>query len=149
MPLEDSPAQQSRPRTFIVVLAIALTLLLAGGSLAMLFYRAFTLPQPNRVIVVRGSPEWEGIKLSVEGTGLSEPKVTKFEPVGKYIVPFFLWPGKYTLHIENEGVEVFTKSIDLTRQEIEDVDLARLGVTTRPSTQPTTEPSVPAGAPQR
>jgi hypothetical protein len=133
----------------MVVVAIALTLLVAGGSLAMLFYLAFTRPQPNRVIVVRGSSEWEGIKLSVDGTGLAEPKVTKFEPVGKYIVPFFLWPGKYTLHVENEGVEVFTKSIDLTRQEIEDVDLGRLGVTTRPSTQPTTEPAVPVATPQR
>ena len=128
--------------------AIVITLLVAGGSLAMLFYLAFTHPQPNRVIVVRGSSEWEGINLSVEGTGLSEPRVTKFHPVGKFIVPFFLWPGKYTLHVENEGVEVFTKSIDLTRQEIEDVDLVRLGVTTRPSTRPATEPTVPVALPQ-
>ena len=128
--------------------AITLTFLLAGASLATLFYLAFTRPQPNRVIVIRGNSEWENIKLSVEGTGLSEPRVTKFEPVGKYIVPFFLWPGKYTLHVENEGVEVFTKSIDLTRQEVEDVDLIRLGITTRPSTEPTTAPAVPAATPQ-
>jgi hypothetical protein len=130
------------------MIAIVLTILLAGASLATLFYRAFALPQPNRVIVVRGNSEWDGVKLSVEGTGIAEPRTTRFEMLGKYIVPFFLWPGKYTLHVENEGVEVFTKSIDLTRQEIEDVDLVRLGVTTRPSTRPATEPTVPVALPQ-
>ena len=93
METDSTSEQQSRPRTSMVLFAIVLTLLVAGGCLATLFYLAFARPQPNRVIVVRGSSDWEGIRLSVEGTGLSEPRITKFEPVGKYIVPFFLWPG--------------------------------------------------------
>ena len=124
---------------------LLLTVLMTGLILTMLFYHAMTEPQPTRVIVVRGNAEWEGIDLIVTGGNLDEPRATKFEKLGKYVVPFYLWPGKYTLHVQNQGVEVFKRDVNLYETETEDIDLIRAGATTRPATRPvdaaTTDPA--------
>jgi hypothetical protein len=67
---------ERRPGRAAAILGILLTILLAGSILAFLFYRSITAPQPNRVIVVRGSSEWHGVDLSVDGGNLKEPQVT-------------------------------------------------------------------------
>lgn len=130
------------PRRSVVALALLITVALGGGSLAVLFYRAATVPPNDHKIVVRGNAEWEGLDISVSGGDLKEPRTTKFELLGKYIVPFYLGPGKYHLEIRNQGTLVFEKQIELNQTLVEDIDLARLGVTTRPTTEPapTTEP---------
>jgi hypothetical protein len=133
----DPPATDStkptRPRVIVSILA---TIVIGAASLFVLFYYATTRPQPTRTIVVRANAEWDGIDLFVEGGSLTSPQTTQFHKLGKYVVPFYLWPGKYTLTAKNQGVEVFRREVDLTRRDVEDIDLVRAGVTTQPATQP-------------
>jgi hypothetical protein len=144
----DLSANGSRlPKRSRVMMSILLTLLLCSGSLFVLFYYATTHPQPNCTIVVRGNRDWDGIELAVQGGALEKPQVTKFERLGNYVIPFYLWPGKYTLVARNQGVEVFSRDVDLTRHDLEDIDLVRAGASTRPATQPGTESSTQPIAP--
>jgi hypothetical protein len=120
-------------------MSILLTIALSGASLFVLFYYAATRPQPSCTIVVRGNSDWDGIELCVQGGPLATPQITKFEKLGHYIIPFYLWPGKYLLVARSQGNELYRREVDLTRHEIEDIDLVRAGVTTQPATQPTTD----------
>lgn len=129
------------------MLALLVTIALGGGSLAVLFYRAATVPPNDYKLVVRGNAEWDGLDISVSGGDLKEPRITKFEALGRYIVPFYLGAGKYTLEIKNGDYVVLRRQIDLNQNLVEDIDLVRAGITTRPTTEPisTTLPStVPA-----
>ena len=117
-----------------VLCAILVTFALGGTIVALLLYRAITSPQLGRVLVVRANEQWDGVELIVEGGRLVKPKVTWVERLGNYTVPFFLEPGKYTLHVKSEDVEVYHKDFDLTEQNAQEFDLARSGATTRPST---------------
>jgi hypothetical protein len=140
---------ERRPGRAAAILGILLTILLAGSILAFLFYRSITAPQPNRVIVVRGSSEWHGVDLSVDGGNLKVPQVTGIEKLGNYVVPFFVWPGIYTLHVKNAGVEIYSKQFDMTTEVIEELDLNRTGVPS-PTTRAATNPSdVPPGHEER
>ncbi len=140
MTIQSPPDRSSNgtrlPKRSRVIASILLTLLLSSGSLFVLFYYATTRPQPNCTIVVRGNRDWEGIELTVQGGTLAAPQVTKFEKLGNYVIPFYLWPGKYKLVARNQGVEVFSKEVDLTRRDLEDIDLVRAGASTQPATQP-------------
>ncbi|HMB95853.1 MAG TPA: hypothetical protein VKK61_07420, partial [Tepidisphaeraceae bacterium] len=104
-------------------------------------YRAAKAPQPSRVLVVRSSSDWDGIEVTIEGASLPQPQVAIIEPFGNHTVPFFLWPGQYTLHVKSQGEEIYTKEIDLTQNMIKEIDLTHSGVTTRPTMTPTTTSS--------
>lgn len=121
-------------------MALMVTVALAAGSLGILFYRAVAKPQPGRVIVVRGSSDWNGLELTVSGGNLREPQVTKFEELGNYVVPFFVGPGKYTLVIKNQDAPVFRRDVDINQTQVEVIDLVHLGATTQPATAPSNEP---------
>jgi hypothetical protein len=123
-----------------VLAAIAVTILLAGSVVAMLLYRSLATPEPNRVLVVRASKDWDGVELIVDGGTLDKPKVTWVEALGNYTVPFFLHPGTYTLHVKSHDVEVLTREFNLTEPGIQQIDLTRSGATTRPAPL-TTRPS--------
>jgi hypothetical protein len=142
----------ARPRRSAVVIAILVTVLLAASIFALLFYRGYVLPEPTRVLVVRADSSWDGIELTVEGESLREPRVTHIEKLGNFVVPFFLWPGKYTLHVKSQGADVLTRNFDLTNNPSDEIDLTRVmsAPTTSPaaaSTNPTTVPtSVPTSS---
>jgi hypothetical protein len=137
----DGIEPTTRPRSRAPITAITLTVLLTVVLIGVLLYQAYTYPQPSRVLVVRGNAEWEGADLIVEGRSLAEPRVAQFQKLGNYVVPFYLWPGKYTLRVRSRGVEVFTKSfVDLFDTKTAEIDLILEGATTRPTTKPTTEP---------
>jgi hypothetical protein len=132
------PDDQNPPRRQPVLAAIALVLLLIVSILGLLLYRSVRLPEPDRVLVVHSNSDWNGIELSIEGGPLATPQVTWIEKLGNYTVPFFLWPGKYTLHVRSQGTEILQRDFDLTNTRIEEFDLALSGATTRPATQPAT-----------
>lgn len=116
----------------MVLSGIVITLALTCGAMALLFYRAMVMPEPSRVLVVHADSDWEGAELSIEGGALDQPQVTKFEQAGGYNVPFYLWPGKYTLRIRSQGTEVFRRDFDFTGPDkLEEFDLLRTGATTR------------------
>jgi hypothetical protein len=123
-----------------VVFWLVLTVLIAGGSLWVVFSQAVNEPKPDCVIMVRATEEWDGVELSVDGGDLTEPRITWVEKLGQYNVPFFLWPGKYTLHVKSQGVEIYTQDFDLTQEKLQTIDLNRTGATTLPATNPATMP---------
>ena len=133
-----------KPSGITAVLAILLTFALGGSVLALLFYRGLTQKTPDRVIVVRGNSDWDGAELSLDGGTLKEPQETTIMPAGGYIVPFFVWPGTYTLHVKSQGIEVYQHEFNVTTQPSEEIDLATTGATTRPATMPSTMPGDPA-----
>jgi hypothetical protein len=144
----SSIAGEQPPRRAMAIMAILSTALLGGSILGLLFYRAAAMPKPNRVILVRANSAWHGVELSVEGGSLQHPQVTGVERLGNYVVPFFVWPGKYTLRVRDEtGAEIFSKQFDLTSDEVKEVDLAEIGSGLRPTTMDgvsTTAPSIDA-----
>ncbi len=132
------------PRRTTVLIGILLTTALAGLVLGLLSYRALTSPEPDRVLFVRADRDWDGVELSVEGGPLAAPRVTAIEALGHYSVPFFLWPGQYTLRVRSQGVQVLAEEVDLRDAKQVEIDLTRSGATTRPATRPasgfTTQP---------
>jgi len=129
------------PRRTTVMLAVLLTIALAGGGLALLLYRALAVAEPDAVFVVRANRDWQGAELIVEGGPLSQPRVTQIERLGNYTVPFFLWPGQYTLRVRSQGVEVWTEHFTLAGRDRIEFDLTRSGATTLPATMPATTQS--------
>jgi hypothetical protein len=123
------------------VLAIVVTLIIGGSIVALLLYRAVLIPEPDCVIVVRANAEWLGVELRVEGGSLPEPRTTQVQALGRYTVPFFLPPGQYTLHVTSQGVEVWTQQFELSPGEREEIDLARTGASTQPTSQPVSQPA--------
>src|SRR5262245_51561471 len=125
-PVRSDPVSGSdgaaAPKRGMVLAAIVATLLLVGSIVALLLYRA-SLPQPNRVLVVRANQDWDGIELIVDGPALDKPKVTWVDKLGNYTVPFFLMPGEYTLHVKSQDVEVLRRSFDLTEPGTKEIDL--------------------------
>jgi hypothetical protein len=122
-----------------VLAAMTIVLLLVASILGMLLYRAVRLPEPNRVLVLHANSDWDGVELSLEGGPLANPQVTWFEKLGNYTIPFFIWPGKYTLHVRSQGHEIYQHDFDLTQRSIQEFDMTRSGVTP-PATQPSTLP---------
>jgi hypothetical protein len=133
------PDDESPPRRQPVWAAIAVVLLLIVSILGLLLYHSLRTPEPSRVLVVHANSDWNGIELRIEGGPLATPQDTWIEQLGDYTVPFFLPPGKYTLHVRSQGQQIYQHDFDLTKNPIEEFDLTHSGVTTRPATQPTTQ----------
>ncbi|HVT90541.1 MAG TPA: hypothetical protein VHD56_16925 [Tepidisphaeraceae bacterium] len=125
-----------------IVLGVIATLIVAATSLAVLIYHAVASPEPSRVLIIRADRGWQNVQLTVEGGALSQPTTVSIDKLGNYIVPFFLWPGKYTLHVRNQGTEVYSKQFDLVNERSQELDLIAAGATTQPATAPATR-SIP------
>jgi hypothetical protein len=139
----DDESAGPLPRRTTVLLAVLLTIALGGGGLALLLYRALAMAEPDAVFVVRANRDWQGAELIVEGGSLPQPRRTQIERLGNYTVPFFLWPGQYTLRVRSQGVEVWTEHFALRRRDRIEFDLTRSGATTLPATLPATTQSAP------
>jgi hypothetical protein len=121
--------------------AIVITILLAAATVALLLYASLKTPTRQHVLVVRSGAEWEGVVLQVEGDSLPEPKHTRIEKLGNYMVPFFLPAGQYTLHVIDQGQEVYTRQVALTDKDVEEIDLTRVRGIVRPASQPASQPA--------
>jgi hypothetical protein len=124
---EDMP-----PRRSTVIVGILAVVLLFAAILALLLYRAMFNPVPSRTLIIRADKMWEGVVVRVEGVGSHAPLSSDIQAAGSFIVPFFLTPGTYTVHVMRDGNEVLSKEIDLTDEPSVDIDLTA-GATTRPT----------------
>jgi hypothetical protein len=116
-----------------------LSIVLAAATVVLLLRSTLKAPTRQHVLVIRSGPEYEGIELIVEGDALPRPTVGYVETAGNFTVPFFLPAGDYTLRVRSQGQQLYTTRVDLSEQQVAEVDLTRK-VTTLPSTQPSTRP---------
>jgi hypothetical protein len=116
------------------------TIVLAGATVGLLVRAAWKAPTRQHVLMIRSGPEWEGVELIVEGGSLPEPAVASIEHWGNYTVPFFLPSGQYTLKVKSNGEQIYATHVNLVEQEVQEIDLTRKGVTTRPASRPATQP---------
>jgi hypothetical protein len=121
------------PQRSAIALGIMATLILAGGSLAILIYHSMSSPEPNRVLIIQADRDWQDVDLILEGGDLKEPRIGTLDRLGSYIMPFFVWPGQYTLHVRSQGAIVYSKKFDLTSNLRQEFDLRTSGATTRPA----------------
>jgi hypothetical protein len=134
--LQQADPTMVRPRRATVIILMLVTLLVAGATFAMLIRQAIVTPQPNRVLIVHANRDWQDVELFIEGESVHETKPITLDRLGGYTIPFFLWPGKYVLRVRNAGVEIYQREFDLTRPEVQVLDLPGTGATTRPATNP-------------
>jgi hypothetical protein len=128
------------------ILGVALTAALTTLLLGLLFYRSLVTPVPSSKLIVRADDSWASVRLIITGGGLSEPRETGIVPLGGYIVPFYLDPGVYTLHVRDprSDADLYSRQVELGANSVEEIDLTELVGTTRPSTTSTALPN--AGA---
>lgn len=129
-----------------IVLGLWLVVGLSASILALLIYRAIMTPLPPRVLVVRADKDWQGAQITIEGGMLKQPQVATILEYGGYSVPFYLWPGQYTLRVVGKGFGTFSREVDLTETRTMFVDLTVIQATTQPGSEqsdiPSTSPSL-------
>jgi hypothetical protein len=129
-----------RPRGTLVRLALVCTFLVFAACATLLLYRAWTIDVPDSMLIVRGSPAWEGAELTMDSLLLKEPQRAHMTLSARYTISFHLLPGTYTLSVRRGGVLIYTSEFALTRQ-------ARIGVLDLPPSPeglgPATQPAHP------
>jgi hypothetical protein len=123
-PRADDPAEHRPGRTF-TLLMIALTALLFAGMLALLFYKWATNREPTSVIVIEGTPKFEGAEVTVDGVRLNAPYTAKLTADRKFTMPFYLDKGLYTVRVTKDGRTVMEADFEIGTREGKKLLLAK------------------------
>jgi len=138
-----NPVQPNRvPRAALVRLAVTCTALIFVACACILVYRGMTIEVPDAVLIVRGTPAWDGSVVSVDGNRLARPSQVTIDRGTKYTISFHLTPGEYALSVEKAGKTIFTQPVQLSKRvksEVVFLPESLEGLT------PTSQPSLPFG----
>jgi hypothetical protein len=119
-----------RTTVFVGIVAAAALFVLAVGVLG---YRAWRRSEPKQVATIVGNDRWTGVQLIVTGDALVYPYESVIERAGRYSVPFFLPPGKYTLVARMGGSEVYRSEFELSERQTQYITLPPQLPSTGPS----------------
>ena len=123
----NNPAAAAAPppgRGF-TVLTIAVTALLFAGMLTLLFYRWATNREPTSVIVVEGTPKFDGVDVTVDGVRLRKPYTATLSADRNYTLPFYLDKGFYTVHVTQRGRTVLDVEVEVDARQGKKLILAK------------------------
>lgn len=105
-----------RPRPFPVRLALVGTALIFLGCASLLVYRGVTVEVPDAMLVVRGSPAWEGAQVSVDTYTFASPLTANIDRRARHTISYHLSPGTYTLQVRRNGGVLFSQELQMSRQ---------------------------------
>ena len=139
----DRPAAApAPPRRLFIVLMIFLTAVLFAGMVSLLFYNWATSKEPSSVMVVEGTPKFDGVLVTIEGVRLKQPHTATLSADRSYSMPFYLDHGFYTIRLTRDG-RTLLPPIDFEIGPREGKKLSLLkheDLLDTPATGPTTSP---------
>lgn len=143
-----SPAAEERPRrprALMVRVALVGTTLIFLACASLLVYRGATVEVPDSMLIVRGSPAWEGALVSVDNFTFASPLTATVDRRARHTISYHLSPGTYTLQVRRDGAMLFSQELTMTRRD----HITVLPLPDAPPAEPpaATQPYWPFGTP--
>jgi hypothetical protein len=140
------PAAPTPRRPAVVRAWLAATILVFVATIGLLFWQWAAHREPSSVIIVEGTPRFDGVDVRVSGGTLPAPYEATLSAANEFRVPFFLDAGVYVVWVARGGQALSELEVILTRRVGQRIDLRPLEPrlddappATRRSTDPTPE----------
>jgi hypothetical protein len=134
-PLSQSPHP---PRRWLPWLAILITIFIFGCTLALLGYRWILTREPTSEVILNGGPQFAGVIVTVDGSGLAAPFITTLEEKNSFSAIFYLEAGSYKMQLKSpNGVHIIVPFL-LPERNVVSFNLPERApelATTQPATQ--------------
>lgn len=140
-PSPPPPAPERRVAVRAAIVVACAMFAAAGG---LLYYRWVTMHEPNCVLVVETSPQLRGGQVIVDGVGLTAPHKAEIGVSDRYVLPFYLNPGEYTVRVDVDHETVVTTPVAMRRDMMQTLNFTKIRPPSpRPSaTLPATAPAL-------
>jgi hypothetical protein len=120
----DHAGESQFPRAIAVQFGVIATILIFAACATLVIMRSATVDVPNAMLVVRGTPAWDGCVAYVDGINLPKPQAGELAKRSNYVVTFHVVPGEYSFTIRRDLGIVYTDDFVLTdRDRIQIVNL--------------------------
>jgi hypothetical protein len=132
-----APAESTAPspRRRFVRFAIVLTVALFVFMLTLLYVDWVRYREPACEVIVSGTHEFDGAKITIDGDRLKQPLSAVFGELDRTDSAFFLYPGQYRLTIELKG------HVAQREFEVKNGDIFRFNLGPETTTLPSTAPA--------
>ena len=118
----------------MILAAVALFIVTQG----LLYFRWATMREPSCVLIVETGDPLRGGEIEVTGPWSRQPYTVEIGSGGRYSLPFYLEPGRYTVRVRQHGQTLFEGDVTLSaEQPAKRMDLSELPPA--PTTNPTAQ----------
>jgi hypothetical protein len=135
----DTVRTVTTERKIFVRLAMAAAGLVFVLTAGILYYRWASTVEPTTMVVVIGDESLRGVEVIVEGLGITQPYHAVFGERERFILPFYLDPGSYTVRVLRGDRVLFEKNVVVQKHLGRQIDLTKLNLpptTASTTTQP-------------
>jgi hypothetical protein len=142
-PIPAHAEHKPRDQGPFVISMIALAALLFIATEGLLYYRWATMIEPTHILIVETSEPLKGAEVTVSGVTIQPYKVT-VGAGGRYVLPFYLEPGRYVLSVTQNDQTLFHTEVDLDPRETgKKFDLTKLPPAASQPSATATQPALP------
>jgi hypothetical protein len=97
-----------------VAVGITLAAVLFLATSGLLYLRWATMREPTCVFIVDAPPAMRGAEITVDGVKLLQPHTATIGTGERFVVPFYLDYGAYSVRVTLNGSTVADTQVDLT-----------------------------------
>jgi hypothetical protein len=123
---EIDPATPATPRRVVVRFWVAVTVVVFVATVGLLFWRWAINREPTSVIVVEGTPRFDGVDVQLRGPALPEPYAATLSARNDFRVPLFVDRGVYVLRLARADQTLLETEVIVGRREGRRFDLSQL-----------------------
>ena len=106
-----------RERKMAVAVGITLAAVLFLATSGLLYLRWATMREPTCIFIVDAPPAMRGAEITVDGVKLLQPHTATIGTGERFVVPFYLDYGAYSVRVTLNGATVADTQVDLTPKD--------------------------------